>query len=246
MRTLGIIPARIGSSGVRKKNIRPLAGRPLVAYAVESALESRLDRVVVSTDALEIANVARGVGAEVPFLRPPELAINEAPAMCVVRHTLDWLEVNDGWRPEAVAYLQPTSPFRTARHIDDALALLDGAVNSVWTMVPVAEHPYFMYRPEEDGRLIEYVDLPNKPERRQDVLPIYHVNPMIALSRTSYLTKRARPNDLVVDKANFRALIISREDGLDINTEFEFQMAALLMRQRRLGEEMLDIEISAA
>ncbi|HZD25523.1 MAG TPA: acylneuraminate cytidylyltransferase family protein, partial [Alphaproteobacteria bacterium] len=78
MQTLGIIPARIGSSGVKRKNIRPLAGRPLIAYAIEAARQSRLDRVIVSTDALEIANIARREGAEVPFLRPPELATNEA------------------------------------------------------------------------------------------------------------------------------------------------------------------------
>ncbi|MDP6708241.1 MAG: acylneuraminate cytidylyltransferase family protein [Alphaproteobacteria bacterium] len=235
MRSLAIIPARIGSTGVRKKNIRPLAGRPLIEYAIEAALASRIDRVVVSTDAPEIAEVARAAGAEVPFLRPVELAANETIAMAVVRHALAYLADVEGWRPDAVAYLQPTSPMRNAAHIDRALELLDQTVDSIWTMVSVAEHPYFMYSPAPGARMLEYVTMDDKPERRQDLPPLYHVNPVIMLSWTRYLVAEGNEKALVVNRDNFRALPISREDGVDINTELDFQLAELLMR-RKLAE----------
>jgi len=233
MRSLAIIPARIGSTGVKKKNIRPLAGRPLVEHAILTALASRLDRVIVSTDAPEIAEVARAAGAEVPFLRPAELAGNEAIAMAVVRHALAYLADVEGWRPDAVAYLQPTSPLRTAAHIDAGLELLDQATDSVWTVVAVAEHPYFMYSPAPGARMLEYVSLDEKPERRQDLPPLYHVNPVLMLSWTRYLLAAGNETALVVNRDNFRALPISREEGVDINTELDFELAELLMRRKR-------------
>jgi CMP-N,N'-diacetyllegionaminic acid synthase len=232
MSSLAIIPARIGSTGVKRKNIRPLAGRPLVEYAIEASLASRIDRVIVSTDSPEIAAVAREAGAEVPFLRPAEFADNTAPAMSVVRHCLGWLEREEGSRPDTVAYLQPTSPFRTAAHIDRALDLMTADTDSVWTMVPVAEHPYFMFVPAGNGRLRDYDETLDKPERRQDLPEVLHVNPVIMMSRTSYLLDRAGPRDLVVNRQNFRPLVIDRDAGIDINTEAEFVLADLLMRQR--------------
>ena len=141
-----------------------------------------------------------------------------------------YLEETEAWRPDAVAYLQPTSPLRRATHIDAGLALLDAETDSVWSMVEVAEHPYYMYQPVADGRMREYVELAGKPERRQDMPPLYHVNAVLMLSKTDYLLAPGNEAQLVVNAKNFRPLIIRPEDGLDIDTEFDFQLAELLLR----------------
>ena len=113
IKTLGIIPARSGSSEVKGKNKRPLAGRPLVTYTINEALRSNfLDRVILSTDAEEIRNIGINAGVEAPFLRPSSLATNETLSLPVIMHCLRYLK-NKNYEPDAVLYLQPTSPFRT-------------------------------------------------------------------------------------------------------------------------------------
>ena len=125
MNVLGIIPARGGSQSIPRKNLVPLGGRPLIAYTCEAALAARrLDRVIVSTDDLEIARVAQALGAEVPFLRPEALAADTVPMIDVLRHAVRSLEDRDGYRADIVVLLQPTSPLRQARHIDETVDLL--------------------------------------------------------------------------------------------------------------------------
>ncbi len=152
MRVIGLIPARGGSKGIPRKNLAPLGGRPLLAYTVEAALGSKaLTRTVVSTDSPEIAEVARALGAEVPFVRPAHLARDETPMRDVVLHALGELGVCD-----VLVLLQPTSPLRGSRHIDEAVRLLlDSGADSV---VSVVEVPH-QFRPGklmaiEDGRLV--------------------------------------------------------------------------------------------
>lgn len=109
---LGIVPARAGSKGVPGKNIRPLAGRPLIEYTARAARESGvLDRVVLSTDSAEIADAGRRCGLEAPFMRPPELAADDTPMLPVVRHAIDTLAAS-GWVADVIVLLQPTSPLR--------------------------------------------------------------------------------------------------------------------------------------
>jgi CMP-N-acetylneuraminic acid synthetase len=136
---LGVIPARGGSKAIPRKNVVPLAGRPLIAWTIEAALGSRtLSHVVVSTDDAEIAGVARALGAEVPFLRPAALATDDAGALEVIRHAIGEAEALWKARIDAVAYLQPTSPLRTARHIDAAVELFRSrGADSVVTVTAV-------------------------------------------------------------------------------------------------------------
>jgi CMP-N-acetylneuraminic acid synthetase len=230
--TLGLIPARIGSSGVKRKNIRPLAGRPLIAWTIAAARASRLDRIVVSTDSPEIAAIARDHGAEVPFLRPPELADSTAIAMAVVRHAAAWLDDHDSWRADAIAYLQPTSPLRATRHIDAALALLTPAVDSVLSVVAADQHPLYMFAPTADSGMREYLPDAAKPERRQDLPPLYCSNPVVMLSWTRYLLAPGHERALVVNHKNFTPLVIDRLDAVDINDERDFRFADALMRER--------------
>lgn len=141
MRCVGVIPARGGSTGILRKNLVELAGRPLLAYTCEAALRSRrLDGVIVSTDDDEIAEVAEAYGVAAPFRRPRELAGPSTPMLPVVLHALDWLRAERGSESEIVALLQPTSPLRTEGHIDEALDLLEQSGGDA--VVSVVEVPH--------------------------------------------------------------------------------------------------------
>jgi CMP-N,N'-diacetyllegionaminic acid synthase len=172
---LALIPARAGSKGVPGKNTRLLAGRPLLAYAVDAARRSGLvDRVLVSTDSEEIAAVARSSGAEVPFLRPSDLAGDASPMLPVVQHAVAALE-GSGWIPEIVLLLQPTSPFRTPEHVRAAVALLrESGADAVVSVTEVPRHlsPDYVMRVEQ-GRLMPFLPQGAAIARRQDARVAY-------------------------------------------------------------------------
>jgi CMP-N-acetylneuraminic acid synthetase len=140
---LGIVPARGGSKGIPRKSLALLDGRPLIAWTIESALESgAFERLIVSTDDSEIAEVARREGADVPFIRPAEFAGDVAPAIGVIRHALDALGLALSDSSLGLAYLQPTSPFRSATHIREAVALFEDQCPD--TLVSVQRLPHNM------------------------------------------------------------------------------------------------------
>ena len=229
MRLLAVIPARGGSKGVPRKNIRPLAGRPLIAYSIAAAREaSRVDRVVVSTDDAEIAAVARGLGAEV-VERPPELAGDAAPTLPVLGHAVAVLEAADGYRPEAVLTLQPTSPLRTARHIDEAAALFaaDPLADSLVSCVAVPHifHPRSVMRRDEAGYLVPYLPSP-QPTRRQDKEPVFARN-----GAALYITRTGRLSEYVFG-GRLIAYLMDEASSLDIDTEADFARAEAALKER--------------
>lgn len=152
---LALIPARGGSKGIPRKNILNLLGKPLIAYSIKHALDSRfISRVIVSTDDLEIADVSRQWGAEVPFIRPTEFAGDLSPDIDVFSHSLTWLRDNEGYTPDMVVHLRPPGPVRRVEHIDEAIQLLINhpkadAVRSVTTAL---QSPYKMWH-LVDGKL---------------------------------------------------------------------------------------------
>lgn len=149
MRTIAIIPARGGSKSIPRKNIRSLGGLPLIAYSIQAGLESSLvDRVIVSTDDEEIATVARHFGAEVPFLRPADLAGDVVTDFPVFEHAVRWLELTDFDKPELIVQLRPTSPFRPKGLVDHAVKkILDHTdADSVRAITPSGENPFKMWR----------------------------------------------------------------------------------------------------
>src|SRR5687768_7038153 len=128
---LAIIPARGGSKSIPGKNIKPLAGYPLIAYSITAGLQAKtVTRVIVSTDDEEIAAIARYWGAEVPFLRPAALAQDDTPDLPVFQHALRILEKEEGYKPGIIVQLRPTSPFRKLSHIEDAVQLLAQRVDA--------------------------------------------------------------------------------------------------------------------
>jgi CMP-N,N'-diacetyllegionaminic acid synthase len=177
MRVLGLIPARGGSKGIPRKNIRPLAGKPLLQYTAEAAARCRrLDRVVLSTDDEEIAAVGRACALDVPFRRPPELAADEATSLSVVQHAVRWLEER-GDVFDAVCLLQPTSPLRRPEDVDACIEVLEAKqADAVVTVLPVpAEYnPHWVYFRCEDGCVHLATGEAVPIGRRQDLPRAYH------------------------------------------------------------------------
>jgi CMP-N-acetylneuraminic acid synthetase len=230
---LGLIPARGGSKSIPRKNLVPLAGRPLLSYTCDAALESRaLNRVVMSTDDPEIAAVGRKCGVETPFERPRELSADVTPSLDVARHAVTWLETHEHWRADVVVLLQPTSPLRRARHIDEAIAQLDSAgADSVVSVVPVP-HRFSPYTVMEldGGRLRAFWKEPTSFDRfrRQDLPVLYARNgPALLVSRAS----------VIFDHESFYGPLtvpyfMSEEESVDINPPLDLRIAECLLGDR--------------
>ena len=178
---LAIIPARGGSKGIPRKNIRLFAGYPLIAWSIAAAKQSKLvTRIIVSTDDEEIAAVAREWGAETPFLRPAELAQDQTTDLPVFEHALQWLEKEEGYRPDIVVQLRPTSPIRPPKMVDDAIRILlnHEDADCVRGVVPAAQNPFKMWRFNgEDKQLAQLLEVEGIAEPynapRQILPPVY-------------------------------------------------------------------------
>jgi CMP-N,N'-diacetyllegionaminic acid synthase len=192
VRTLGLIPARGGSTRIPRKAVKLLAGKPLLAYTAESAQEARrLTRIVLSTDDEEIAALGRWLGLEVPFRRPADLADHDTPMLATVRHAVKMLE-DAGEQIDAVCLLQPTAPMRTARQIDACIDLLDrSGADAVVTIVPIPSeyHPAWAYRAGPDDEIRLWAGARDPITRRQDLEPAF------CRSGDVYVTRR----DVIVE-----------------------------------------------
>lgn len=225
---LGIIPARGGSKGVPRKNIRPLGGKPLIGYAIEAASASRfLTETVISTDDDEIADVSRRLGGSVPFKRPPELATDSATGLSVVQHAVREMEDQRGYKVDVVVLLQPTTPFRTTADIDAGInLLLDTGADSVVSVADVGSyHPLRMKRIVGENILVSYID-----QGYEDLRPRQQLPPVYIRSGDLYISRRA----VVIDQnrlvgADCRAYIIPPARHLNIDTEYDFWFAEYLI-----------------
>ena len=224
----GVIPARGGSKGLPGKNLRKLGSLSLIGHAVASTREaSRLTRVIVSTDSEAIADEARRHGAEVPFVRPAELASDQAGMVPVLQHAVRWLE-STGARPDLVVTLQPTSPFRVGSDIDATIAkVVDTGADSAQTLSEASYHPYFMKTLDgdvthalfEEGYL--YV-------RRQDAPTVYQPSGAVYVTRYDVLMGQGR----VLGKDN-RGIVRDFAASVNIDTEWDFLLAELVLAHGR-------------
>ncbi len=235
MKVLGVITARGGSKGLPGKNLKPLAGKPLIAYTVAAARDSgAFDRVILSTDAADIAAAGRALGCDVPFTRPAELARDDTPHLPVLRHALSWLDERQQYRPDAVMILQPTSPFRQPRHIRESIALLDrSGADSVVSVseVPAHYNPMRALRVDEQGIASLFVSgqpVRRRINRRQDMPPAWTMNGAIYLFRTPLLCA-AEPS-LYGDRT--AAYVMSHEDGLSIDSIHDWAEAERMLEIR--------------
>ena len=225
-RFLGLIPARGGSKGIPRKNLVPLAGKPLIQYTLEAALDcDSLDRVILSTDDEEIAEFGRQIGVEVPFIRPVELATDDASTRVVQRHALQWCKQEEGALPEALVTLQPTSPLRTKRHIDEAVSLFQKEqADSVLGVTPVREHPYEMVGFSE-GRMYRAVDRPAHVVRRQQYPLFYKINGAVYVTKCSVLVDQDTGNGERVFEYP-----MEWEESVDIDSLHDLQAAEELLQ----------------
>lgn len=230
---VGLITARGGSKSIPRKNIKLLAGKPLIAWTIEAALQShRLSRVIVSTDDEEIAQVAREWGAEVPFMRPAELAQDKTPSIFAILHAINWLDQFESYQPDFVMCLQPTSPLRTAQDIDTVIERTSQKkVDSVVSVTPVNHHPYWLKKVDDNGRMQDFVTLNQPISRRQDLPAVYALNGAIYLAHCETLLER---KSWYTEQT--LAYIMPSERSLDIDMPWDFYLVDLILKDRAKRE----------
>ena len=226
---LALIPARGGSKGLPGKNLRPLAGHSLISYAARVARESAVvDRAVLTTDAEEIAVEGRRVGLEVPFLRPAQLAQDDTPMKPVIEHALAALEGN-GFAPDIVLLLQPTSPLRTPDHLRAAVRMLrESRADSVVSVVELPRHlsPDYVMR-IDNGGLEPFLPDGARVTRRQDARPAYVRDGTVYAFWTRTLVEQGS-----IYGARCLPLVVRAEESITIDSASDWDAAERLMRQR--------------
>ncbi len=237
MEILGIIPARGGSKGVPGKNIRNLAGKPLIAWTIEIAKQSNLlTRLIISTDSEEIAKVAEKYGGEVPFLRPAEISGDLATDVEFLNHALDFLKKKEDYEPDIVLRLPPTSPLRTAAHIDQGIQKLlnNPDADSCRPITESPKHPYKMWQTIGSSAIMEpflpktitKMDEPyNLP--RQMLPKVYvHTGAMDVMRLNTIRDLKSTSGEKVA------YFFMNPEDSINIDSTLDFEVAEILMKKR--------------
>ncbi|MCK5579886.1 MAG: acylneuraminate cytidylyltransferase family protein [Candidatus Omnitrophica bacterium] len=229
---LVIIGARGGSKGVKDKNIRPLGGKPLIAYTIEQALRwGKAKRVVVSTDSEEIAKVAEQFGAHVPFMRPPELATDTASKGDVINHALVTSEKKFHEQYDIVVDFDVTAPIRTTQDMDNCLEMfLKRRPDTLFSVVKAHKSPYFnMVERTSDGNVVLCKALETEIFRRQDSPQVYSLNASIYFYDREYLLRTEHPSPLSGHAAIYEMDDIS---GIDIDREIDFKFIEFLLKEK--------------
>lgn len=223
---VALVTARGGSKGVPGKNIRPIAGKPLIAWSIEHAhAANSINRVIVSTDDESIADVARSCGAEVPFMRPAALATDDATSEDVVFHALDWL-ADRAESPRLLVLVEPTSPLRRSFDLDAAVRLID-SLPKAGAVVGVCEaehHPAWMGPLEDDGRMASFA-ISSTSRHELDV--VFRLNGAVYVAHPDYVRKS---NGFYGERTY--AYVMPRDRSVDINDEVDFALAEILLRRR--------------
>ena len=222
---LGLIPARGGSKSVVRKNIRSIHGKPLIAWTIEEARRSQfVDRIIISTDYAEIAEISKLWHAEVPFIRPAALAQDETPMIAVVSHALTVIKE----KYDYVVVLQPTSPLRLASDIDACIefCLTSGAPACV-SVAEAEESPYLMYSLSADGRMRPLLSAADLATRRQNLPRIHILNGAIYLARCNWLAEHQ-----AFVTADTLAYEMPGERSLDIDNEIDLRLSEILLSER--------------
>lgn len=225
-RILAVIPARGGSKGIPRKNIKELNGKPLIGYAIEEASKSKyIDKLIVSTEDKEIAQVSKQLGAEIPFLRPMELAADDTPGIKPILHAVNWFN-EKGCTFDYIICLQCTSPFRKVEQIDEAIEkLVNEDVDSIVSICESEVSPFWMKR-IENGIMKDFLSDIQFYPRRQDTPKIYRLNGAIYIAKLEILLK----NKNWYTK-NTLAYVMDRKSSIDIDDMIDFKFAEFLMKE---------------
>ena len=230
MKATAFIFARGGSKGLPGKNIRPLGGKPLIAWSIEHALSvKQIERVFVSTDSEEIAAVAREYGAEVPFIRPAELARDDSPEWLAWRHALNYLLEKEGALPEVMVSVPTTAPLRLPIDIENCLDEYEkGNVDMVVTVTDAHRSPYFnMVKTNLDGTVGLVIPPRSLISRRQDAPAVYDMATVAYVIRPEFVMSYN-----AVFEGRVRAVHVPNNRAIDIDTLADFQMAEYFLSAR--------------
>ncbi len=232
MEILGFIPARAGSKEIPKKNIYPLNGKPLIAYTIEAARKSKINRTIVSTDSSQIANIAQQYGAEIPFLRPHRLAQDNSIIEDAILDLLKKLKQGERYEPDIIVLLHPTSPFRTAEHINQSIDLLiEKQADSVISVSEPMEHPAEMVYWSSSGNLRFLLKDSIAPARtqRQEYPAYYFLNGVLyTFTYRSFLCTESCFGEKSIP------YLMSQIDSIDINSVDQLLIAESIMKQRNI------------
>jgi len=231
---LCLIPARGGSKAIPRKNIKTLIDRPLIAYTIEQAKEVRLiDRVIVSTEDQEIANIAREWGAEVPFLRPPDLAQDSTPDLPVFEQALRWLKEKEGYHPEFIVHLRCTVPLRKISDIETGISkMIEFRTDSVISFSLVREFPQKMWR-ILDGKAVKFLppelQIKGDPDSPRQLLePLYRHNGVVAVIKyETIMIKKSMFGENIIP------FITEQENAIDIDMPEDFLLVESIIKKRR-------------
>lgn len=230
---IGIIPARGGSKGIPRKNIKYLAGKPLLVWTIQSAKASKyIDRVFVSTDTEEIAGVSKKYCADVPFIRPKNLATDKASSESVIYHTLEWIFQNEEKKYDYFILLQPTTPLRTEKHIDESIEKIvnNAQAKSLVSICESLAHPYLMKTINDEGYLENFIGQSTRIVRRQDFPPVYQLNGAIYILRTDdFMATKS----LYVKPTSY--YLMNKISSIDIDDEFDFRLAEYILDSESKG-----------
>lgn len=235
LKVMGIVGIRSGSKGVPDKNVRPLAGKPLVAWVLEAARHSKyINRMVVSTDSPRYAEIATSFGAEAPYLRPADMASDQAPEFDYVKHMLEWLDQTEGYRPDIVVRMMATVPLQSTEDIDAVVGKLieDPKADSAVVIAEARQHPLKALKIVDDGeggqKLVTYFG-----ESGREVTPIGRQNYAKAYFRANIIACRRRvifdTNSLTGDLVRFH--VIPQERAVDIDNLIDFYITDHLMKR---------------
>lgn len=229
---LAVIPARGGSKGILRKNIKMLGGKPMLAWSIEAAQKSKyIDRIIVSTEDEEIAKISLELGAEVPFMRPEELAMDTTPGVDPILYTIKRLEENSDQKYDFILLLQPTSPLRNEAHIDESIEILLKNLQEFDSLISVTEleHPVYWNRIIDKNKklssFIEYDKVENY--RRQDFDVVYRLNGAIYLIDTNIFIKYKN-----FETEKTMAYVINGKFATDVDCMDDFQLVEYYMSQK--------------
>lgn len=232
MKVLGIIPARGGSKGVHRKNIRPLCGKPLLAYTAEAALAAKsLTKTILSTEDEEIADIGRSLGIDVPFMRPVELAEDATATFPVILHAVTKLE-SLGEFYDAVCLLQPTNPLRRAEDIDNCIELLETTrADSVVSILPVPAtyNPKWVYWRSPDGEMTLSSSDSEPVKRRQDLPSAFHREGSVYVTKRSVLSEYGN-----LYGRDVRGYEMSEANSINIDTQDDWDRAEAMIKNRSM------------
>ncbi len=242
---IALIPARGGSKSIPRKNILSFAGAPLIAYSIAAARASRtITRTIVSTDDEEIAQIARSYGAEIPFLRPADISLDNTPDLPVFIHALEWLKKNEGYYPDIVVQLRPTSPLRRVTHIDQAIYRLleKPEADSVRTVIPPFQNPYKMWKIDSFGFMnpIMQTDFSEPYNMPRQLLPdVYWQTGYVDAAWTDTILKRRS-----MTGTKILPLVIDSSDWIDIDSPDDWRRAERLLESGEISLQDLGFEIT--